>query len=214
MIYPAVKKYSESNKKYLIPMAIGAGSGVGLRYLVQNSSKYRDRMSPEAKTTGLIGGAIGGAGLGLSVAGGFNPKDNRTLIGLPLNVGGIYALTRSNNQIKEEVKKQSISDAVYLPLIGGASSSAVGLYNTKFGSMKDMPDYNKRNYLLGSALVGAGSGLALSDAHPVLRGTGFLSGVTGMELARRAQFGPRVGEISNVAGDGSSTVAAVNGSGI
>ena len=116
--------------------------------------------------------------------------------------------------VKKVTKKQSLSEAIYLPLIGGATSSAVGLYDNSFGSMKGMPKYNKRNFQIGSALVGTGAGLALSDAHPALRGAGFITGVTGMELMRRSKFGPRVGEISNIAGDGSSTVAAVNGSGI
>lgn len=121
---------------------------------------------------------------------------------------------QSNFSLTPVVKKYSLSEAVYLPLIGGATSSAVGLYDNSFGSMKDMPKYNKRNFQIGSALVGTGAGLALSDAHPALRGAGFLTGVTGMELMRRSKFGPRVGEISNIAGDGSSTIAAVNGSGL
>ena len=116
--------------------------------------------------------------------------------------------------VKKVTKKQSLGEAVYLPLIGGATSSVVSLYDNNFGSMKNMPKYNKHNFQIGSALVGTGAGLALSDAHPALRGAGFLTGVTGMELMRRSKFGPRVGEISNMAGDGSSSVAAVNGSGI
>jgi hypothetical protein len=213
MIYPAVKKYSEA-KRYLVPMAIGAGTGVGLRAIAHQVKPTE--ASLEDRALGYAGAGIAGAGSGLMISGlsSGNSNDRRFHFGVPVAVGGTYLMGVSNNRMKEKVKTQSLSDAVYLPMIGGAASSAVGLYNTKFGSMKDMPNYNKRNYLLGSALVGAGSGLALSDAHPVLRGTGFLTGVTGMELARRAQFGPRVGEISNVAGDGSSSVAAVNGSGL
>ena len=211
MIYPAVKKYSDA-KKYLIPMAIGAGTGVGARYLIQNSSKYKDRMSPEAKTTGLIGGAIGGAGVGLTIAGSFDKNNNRTLMGLPFSAGGLYLMTKSNKQIKEETKSQSLGEALFLPTVGAGIGAGKALYENNYGSMKDMPRLNKRYNLIGSSIAGFGGGQAIAYKNPLAGGFGLAGGIMGLELANRSKYGPRLED--PVAGDGSSTVAAVNGSGI
>ena len=63
--------------------------------------------------------------------------------------------------------------------------------------------------LIGNTLAGTGAGMAISDTNMIARGSGLVTGISGLELARRARFSP--GKTSS---DGSATIAAINGSGL
>lgn len=212
MIYPAIKKYSEA-KKYIVPMAIGAGTGLGLRAIAYK--RGNGEFSPEDKALGYAGAGIAGAGSGLMLSGlggSSNDKDRRFQFGAPIALGGTYLMGVSNNRMKEKTRTQSLGDALYLPMVGAGVGAGKALYENNYGSMKDMPRLNKRYNLIGSSMAGFGGGQAIAYKNPLAGGLGLAGGIMGLELANRSKYGPRLED--PVAGDGSSTVAAVNGSGL
>lgn len=119
---------------------------------------------------------------------------------------------QSNFNLTPVVKKYSIGEAVYLPMVGAGIGAGKALYENNYGSMKDMPRLNKRYNLIGSSIAGFGGGQAIAYKNPLAGGFGLAGGIMGLELANRSKYGPRLED--PVAGDGSSAVAAVNGSGI
>lgn len=114
--------------------------------------------------------------------------------------------------VKKVTKKQSLTDSLLLPSVGASVGAGKAIYENNYGSMKDMPRLNKRYNLIGSTLTGIGAGQAIANTNTISRGFSLAGGIMGMEVARRAKYGPRLED--PVAGDGSSTVAAVNGSGL
>lgn len=111
--------------------------------------------------------------------------------------------------VKKVTKKQSLTDALLLPSVGAAVGAGKGLYDNKIGALRNKSDYAKRMNLIGNTLAGTGAGMAISDTNMIARGSGLVTGISGLELARRARFSP--GKTSS---DGAATIAAINGSGL
>lgn len=198
MIYLVVKKQSEVVNHYVLPAAVGAGLGVGSRVFIQNHNANKDKFDNDSKNLGLAGAALSGA-----IRGDRSDKNLGKVIGLP----GIFAVHESNRRLNKEVKKQSLTDALLLPSVGAAVGAGKGLYDNKIGALRNKSDYAKRMNLIGNTLAGTGAGMAISDTNMIARGFGLVTGISGLELARRAKFSP--GKTSS---DGAATIAAINGS--
>lgn len=210
MIYPVVKKQSEVVNHYVLPAAVGAGLGVGSRVFIQNHNANKDKFDKDSKNLGLAGGAaIGGAGAGIYASGAIRGDRSDKNLGKVIGLPGIFAMHESNRRLKQDIKKQSLTDALLLPSVGAAVGAGKGLYDNKIGALRNKSDYAKRMNLIGNTLAGTGAGMAISDTNMIARGSGLVTGISGLELARRARFSP--GKTSS---DGAATIAAINGSGL
>lgn len=209
MIYPVIKKHSEVVNHYVLPAAIGAGLGVGSRVFIQNHNVNKDKFSDDSKNLGLAGAALSGAGSGIYASGAIRGDRSDKNLGKVIGLPGVFAMHESNRRLNKEVKKQSLTDALLLPSVGAAVGAGKGLYDNKVGSLRNKSDYAKRMNLIGTTLAGTGAGMAISDTNLIARGSGLVTGISGLELARRARFSP--GKTSS---DGAATIAAINGSGL
>lgn len=209
MIYPVVKKHSEVVNHYVLPAAVGAGLGVGSRVFIQNHNANKEKFRDDSKNLGLAGAALSGAGAGIYASGAIRGDRSDKNLGKVIGLPGVFAMHESNRRLNKEVKKQSLTDALLLPSVGAAVGAGKGLYDNKLGALRNKSDYAKRMNLIGNTLAGTGAGMAISDTNMIARGSGLVTGISGLELARRARFSP--GKISS---DGSATIAAVNGSGL
>lgn len=209
MIYPVVKKHSEVVNHYVLPAAVGAGLGVGSRVFIQNHNANKDKFNNDSKNLGLAGAALSGAGAGIYASGAIRGDRSDKNLGKVIGLPGVFAIHESNRRLNKEVKKQSLTDALLLPSVGAAVGAGKGLYDNKIGALRNKSDYAKRMNLIGNTLAGTGAGMAISDTNMIARGSGLVTGISGLELARRARFSP--GKTSS---DGSATIAAINGSGL
>jgi len=209
MIFPVVKKHSEVVNHYVLPAAVGAGLGVGSRVFIQNHNANQDKFSDDSKNLGLAGAAISGAGAGIYASGAIRGDRSDKNLGKVIGLPGVFAMHESNRRLNKEVKKQSLTDALLLPSVGAAVGAGKGLYDNKIGALRNKSDYAKRMNLIGNTLAGTGAGMAISDTNMIARGSGLVTGISGLELARRARFSP--GKTSS---DGAATIAAINGSGL
>ena len=209
MIYPVVKKHSEVVNHYVLPAAVGAGLGVGSRVFIQNHNANKDKFSDDSKNLGLAGAALSGAGAGIYASGAIRGDRSDKNLGKVIGLPGVFAMHESNRRLNKEVKKQSLTDALLLPSVGAAVGAGKGLYDNKIGALRNKSDYAKRMNLIGNTLAGTGAGMAISDTNMIARGSGLVTGISGLELARRARFS--TGKTSS---DGAATIAAINGSGL
>ena len=209
MIYPVIKKHSEVVNHYVLPAAVGAGLGVGSRVFIQNHNANKNKFSDDSKNLGLAGAALSGAGAGIYASGTIRGDRSDKNLGKVIGLPGIFALHESNRRLNKEVKKQSLTDALLLPSVGAAVGAGKGLYDNKLGALRNKSDYAKKMNLIGNTLAGTGAGMAISDTNMIARGSGLVTGISGLELARRARFSP--GKTSS---DGAATIAAINGSGL
>lgn len=209
MIFPVIKKQSEVVNHYVLPAAVGAGLGVGSRVFIQNHNANKDKFSDDSKNLGLAGAAISGAGAGIYASGAIRGDRSDKNLGKVIGLPGVFAVHESNRRLNKEVKKQSLTDALLLPSVGAAVGAGKGLYDNKLGALRNKSDYAKRMNLIGNTLAGTGAGMAISDTNMIARGSGLVTGISGLELARRARFSP--GKTSS---DGAATIAAINGSGL
>lgn len=209
MIYPVVKKHSEVVNHYVLPAAVGAGLGVGSRVFIQNHNVNKDKFDNDSKNLGLAGAAISGAGEGIYASGAIRGDRSDKNLGKVIGLPGVFAVHESNRRLNKEVKKQSLTDALLLPSVGAAVGAGKGLHDNKLGALRNKSDYAKRMNLIGNTLAGTGAGMAISDTNMIARGSGLVTGISGLELARRARFSP--GKTSS---DGAATIAAINGSGL
>lgn len=209
MIFPVVKKHSEVVNHYVLPAAVGAGLGVGSRVFIQNHNANKDKFSDDSKNLGLAGAAISGAGAGIYASGAIRGDRSDKNLGKVIGLPGVFAMHESNRRLNKEVKKQSLTDAILLPTLGASVGAGKGLYDNKIGALRNKSDYAKRMNLIGNTLAGTGAGMAISDTNMIARGSGLVTGISGLELARRARFSP--GKTSS---DGAATIAAINGSGL
>ena len=209
MIYPVVKKQSEVVNHYVLPAAVGAGLGVGSRVFIQNHSVNKDKFDNDSKNLGLAGAAISGVGAGIYASGAIRGDRSDKNLGRVIGLPGVFVMNESNRRLKQDVKKQSLTDALLLPTVGAVVGAGKGLYDNKLGALRNKSDYAKRMNLIGNTLAGTGAGMAISDTNMIARGSGLVTGISGLELARRARFSP--GKTSS---DGAATIAAINGSGL
>ena len=209
MIFPVVKKHSEVVNHYVLPAAVGAGLGVGSRVFIQNHNVNKDKFDNDSKNLGLAGAALSGAGAGIYASGAIRGDKSDKNLGKVIGLPGVFAMHESNRRLNKEVKKQSLTDALLLPSVGAAVCAGKGLYDNKLGALRNKSDYAKRMNLIGNTLAGTGAGMAISDTNMIARGSGLVTGISGLELARRARFSP--GKTSS---DGAATIAAINGSGL
>ena len=120
MIYPVVKRHSVVVNHYVLPAAVGAGLGVGSRVFIQNHNVNKDKFDKDSKNLGLAGAAIGGAGGGIYASGAIRGDRSDKNLGKVIGLPGVFVMNESNRRLKQDVKKQSLTDALLLPSVGAA----------------------------------------------------------------------------------------------